>query len=542
MTSEATPPTSHYRYQPAWADPRAVSEPLASGQQQNYSCIAAGSMGNKSTSHADNPAWFDREGCEETAVKMGASFQTAMQKPWYAVTGYSAEWITVVDDLSQFYPISDIFHSKMIQPETNHRGNFGILSADKILLGYIGLCRGYLGYQKASQQNDGWGMLYGKINVIRGVCKIVSGATAIPFNALCMAATQTTVKVDTLSRVILKGIGLSLSTLNKGLLLFLIAVELTKGAQLSLEIDKCMASDDPKIRMSLAMRCILGKIDLNTAERAEIARFAVQDLGQTGQHPITWVAEDQKLLTDCDRKYARDIALKMCSVEGACDGIALEHIERHIQQKFILEKKRKKAEFGRRVGDDALQLVLNEMGKLKEEQLLHRLHHEVDGASIKEAQLLVDTIREQVRFDCLLKAIAATFFLLGTVGTCLSLFGTGGIIGVIGAIIAMITSLGGLAFDLRALVQAQKSSASSVQDKVMLSLFILLATASATLEGVFSSTLIPFMASSVIFWLWGSSALYQSDTILHSNSEGAIVADEAIADGEICKVQKNRVA
>jgi len=450
----------------------------------------------------------------DTAVKTDAVALKEMKEPWWLVTGPSAEFIYFASDIPSTYRMVDgLVAAIQNQPTPTGDSGLGISSGASILSGYVAGCRGYVENREATKINDYWGKVSGKITMVRGAFETVGGAVFIPVRALSIAAAETSSKTVAQSALILGNVGSALFGVMYLLLAAPCAISMVKGIRFSSNLKKAMS--DPELttkrdQVKAGVDFVMEQFDLVRSDRKEIAKRVTEDPSiWDGENvkPIDISPEDEQLLSDYDKDYIKGF-VGAVGKKNDYDEFTQAQIGEHVKHEFIMEKKRKQAELGRKAGSETVALVKEEISKPAEERLANRLLDPEDLTAVEDAESFLDKIKGNANFNIWFNAAIVFFCVLGAVAFFVGMAGSGGALGIAIAVICVVVSLGMLAIDGYSLWQAYKQGDPQFKDKAVMSLMGLFMTTSLILGTVFSGGLVPLIAAGVIGLMWAGFAGY----------------------------------
>lgn len=455
----------------------------------------------------------------DTATKANAIFQRKQEEPWWNVTGPSEDFMYVIGGIPGAYrAVDDLYRTVVNQPTPTGNAALGMISSANVLTGYIIGCNGYQENKEASKVKDFWGKIHGKIDMVRGPLTTLSGVIAVPLRALSLAPTTASTQASVQSAsTVLGGVSSALGAITSLLVAIPSMVSVAKGAKFSWKLKAVI--DDPEIqtkeeKLGAEIQYVMDQVDLTRSNRKEIALRVKKDasIWENGKvKPVDIDPEDEKLLSEHDMDYTDGFA-EAISEECDYDDCTVMQVKEHLKNEFIIKKKRKQREFGRKAGADSVKLIDDEVKKPEEEQLLNRLRDLGDITAVEKAEKFVEQIKKNTNFHLFLHAAVVFFYVLGAIaslaGILAGIVGSGGGLGIAIAVLVVVFAIGGLAIDGYGLYQAYKNKDPKIKDKVVLALFGVLMTSTMILGVVFSGGVVPLVATGVVGLLWIGCAGY----------------------------------
>ena len=427
------------------------------------------------------------------------------ESPWL-VTGPSVEFIYFASDISSTYRMGQgLVNAIQNRPDQTGLSGLGITSGASILSGYVAGCRGYVENEKASKINDYWGMVSGKINMVRGGFEAAGGAVFIPVRALTIAAAQTNSAALTQSATVLGNVGSGLFGVTYLLLAVPSAISMRKGMKFGSALKDSMSEEGSKTeKLQSGLKFLMDELSLERPDRKEIANRVANDpkIWDKGHvKPVTIEKEDRELLSQYDHDYVDGFVGKIGELKGY-DDITQAQIGEHIKLGFVNKKKLNEAELGRAAGQETVDLVKEELQKPEGEQLISRLADPSDTEAIKDAEAFLGKVEKNTSFNVWFNAAFVFFCVLGAFAFFAGMAGSGGALGIAVAAIWVFVSVGMLAIDGYCLWDAYKKGDPKLNDKIMMAIMGVFMTTAVVLGTVFSGGLVPLIASGVIGGMW----------------------------------------
>lgn len=452
---------------------------------------------------------FDKD-VRSTSQKTDAIFQKIPKKPSWLITGASQEFLYFITDIPNLYLKFRSTISNQFNPTANLTSQ--MISGISILTGYITGCRGYVQNKQARKIGDVWGQICGKAKIASGGLEMASGAIQLPMSGLSIAAITTSSKVVFQSLLVLGKVSSGLSAVSVLLSTTPHMVAIAKKMELHWNLKKTM--NDPQFKtknekLAAGIRYIIDQFNLTESDRKNII-LRVKNKKLT---PINIDSKDNKILSQFDKDYI-DRATDEIGQEYRYDHDRIGQLKAHIKNEFIIEKKRKKVEFERRTSKSCTELIIKELQKKDNKQLVNRLFNKKDFTAIDQAEIFLKKFQKAHHLHLLFNVSTCLIYLIGAslllAGIGCSLTGGAIPIGLIvtGLVICILTC----AHDSYSIYQAYKKHNLHSKDKAVIALSNLF-LGSSIIFGIF------FPGGSAASMLIGSTIIYTSYLLYSTWSE-----------------------